>query len=913
MSLSFPAGYSSNLGTAVRENYLVRIYNNLGNFLALSMEDTVVNSVQYYGVLKKAPTIRESVNIQETSSSLSNVTVEAVNWQYTASNQLDQELLFGDRHYINREVRIYSQLDNDSTEGNLLLLFKGRLKSVSSSNKVVTLDISPLNPLKDLMYPTAKTEDGLFSPVVFGDYTKQNTAFSHNSLFGISANTYPVEVATETAGNVWAIMPDAGSDAAAGSGILHYNESSLIRKGSAFTPSQLMAPFTSAEIRNNSGDSKPYVTAQSGTIYLRGTEADLERSIIIETINSSNDFTFSTLYSNSGSLTASDSANAGEGTQQYQKTYICEGLGKIEHTPSSLLFTNGLSYNLTLTRSGGASTGDFNFVKLTITLHWDDGTTDDIVHYNETESGLTASFNDTLFPNNVNLLTSTNANGNVPQKITGTLEVNYDAPDSGDSGSIALSGTVSVSPLKVTATTKIVTTDTTVQSDTNVKTNVKKLYSAQDGHQLSSALVEKPIVAHRYLLETFAPNSFTSGNRPAGYADLKEYFELSGSQGDMNYWQHKQEELQKGLKDLQHFGFFIGRFRSDGSYDYISPHFLTIDINSTNNSNGIYLTSKATTTTTSLSSLTLGVVGVGFSVGELICIKHSSGGTDQYDFRKVLTASSISTSNVDSGYNMGALDNNLTASADDTSFQVSDTSIPAVFSAGVVIKINSEKMLITSVSYVPSTSVVINVQRGYDGTTIAAHTADDVYIVQDSQDITAEVLEPFTTSEESIVSSTTIYTVTLPHSTIDKNDFSKIKVSHTPFDSLKTKWKINYHRDPASNSNYLQQVEYTNSTTRTNYNINNEDIEEIKNPYDKSGTLSLNYYNYYNNIVGEPRLEVSLDLINPEFFDLEVGDIFRVNPEPQNFFGENYLNVYFMVTQTTRTLGKFSISGYQII
>jgi hypothetical protein len=836
MALSFPAGYSSNLDATVTENYLVRLYNEDGNFIALSLNDTTVNSINYDGVLQKAPTIRESLNLKETSSSLSNVSLQAVNFNFTTSGnvtlssaaQLDQELLFGENYYINREVRIYSQLDNDSTEGNLLLLFKGRLKSVSSSNKVVTLDISPLNPLKDLMYPTAKTEDGLFSPVVFGDYTKQSTAFPHNSLLGISANTYPVEVATETAGNVWAIMPDAGSDAAAGSGILHYNESSLIRKGSAFTPSQLMAPFSSAEIRNNSGDSKPYVTAQSGTIYLRGTETDLERSIIIETINSSNDFTFSTIYSNSGSLTASDSANAGDETQQYQTTYTCEGLGKIEHTPSSLLFTNGLSYNLTLTRNGGASTGDFNFVKLTITLHWDDGTTDDIVHYNETESGLTASFNDTLFPNNVNLLTSTNANGNVPQKITGTLEVNYDAPDPGDSGSIALSGTVSVSPLKVSATTKIVTTDTTVQSDTSVKTNVNKLYAAQDGHQLSSALVEKPIVAHRYLLETFAPDTFTSGNRGDGYADLKEYFELSGSQGDMNYWQHKQESLEEKLKDLQHFGFFIGRFRSDGTYEYISPHFLTIDINSTDNPNGIFLTSKATTTTTSLSSLTLDTAGVGFIVGELICIKHSSGGTDQYDFRRVSTA---------------------------------------------------ELILPTSTS----------------------------------QDITAEVLEPFTTSEESIVSGITVYTVTLPHSTIDKNDFKKIQVSHTSFDDLKTKWKINYHRDPASDSNYLQQAEYTNSTTRTNYNINNEDIEEIKNPYDKAGTLSLNYYNYYNNIVGEPRLQVSLDLINPEFFDLEVGDIFRVNPAPQNFFGENYLNVYFMVTQTTRTLGKFSISGYQII
>jgi len=836
MALSFPAGYSSNLDATITENYLIRLYNEDGNFIALALNDTTVNSINYDGVLKKAPTIRESLNIQQTDSSLSNVTLEAVNFSFTTSGnvtlstaaQLDQELLFGENYYINREVHIYSQLDNDSTEGNLLLLFKGRLKSVSSSNKVVTLDISPLNPLKDLMFPTAKTEDGLFSPVVFGDYTKQSTTFAHNSLLGLSANTYPVEVATETAGSVWAIMPDAGSDAAAGSGILHYHEAGLVRKGSALSPSQLMFPFSSAEIRNNSGDTTPYVTAQTGTIYLRGTEADLERSFIAETINSSSDFTFSTPYSNSGTLTASDSANAGDETQQYQTTYTCEGLGLLEHTPSSLLFTNGLSYSLTLTRSGGATTGGFNFVKLTLVCHWDDGSTDSVILYNETESGLSASFDDTTFPDSVNLLTQTNSTGNMPQKVVATLEVNYDPPDPGDTGTITLSGTATVTPIKTSGTTKIVTTDTTVQSDTNVKTNVKKLYAAQDGHQLSSVLVEKPIVAHRYLLETFAPDTFTSGNRGDGYADLKEYFELSGSQGDMNYWQHKQEELEKGLKDLQHFGFFIGRFRSDGTYEYISPHFLTIDINSTDNPNGIFLTSKATTTTTSLSSLTLDTAGVGFSVGELICIKHSSGGTDQYDFRRVLTA-------------------------------------------------------------------------------------DPITGASTSQGITAEVLEPFTTSEESIVSGITIYTVTLPHSTIDKNDFSRIKVSHTPFDSLKTKWRISYHRDPASESNYLQQSEYTNSTTRTNYNINNEDIEEIENPYDKAGTLSFNYYNYYNNIVGEPRLEVSLDLINPEFFDLEVGDIFRVNPAPQNFFGENYLNVYFMVTQTTRTLGKFSISGYQII
>ena len=107
MALSFPAGYSSNLDADVTENYLVRLYNEDGNFIALSLNDTTVNSINYDGVLKKAPTIRESIDIQKTSSSLSNVTIDAVNFNFTTSGnvtlsssaQLDQELLFGENYY----------------------------------------------------------------------------------------------------------------------------------------------------------------------------------------------------------------------------------------------------------------------------------------------------------------------------------------------------------------------------------------------------------------------------------------------------------------------------------------------------------------------------------------------------------------------------------------------------------------------------------------------------------------------------------------------------------------------------------------------------------------------------------------------------------------------------------------------
>ena len=55
--LSFPSTYNSNLGQHIQENYLVRVYNEDGNFLALSVSDTTVNSIAYKGAIPNVPTI----------------------------------------------------------------------------------------------------------------------------------------------------------------------------------------------------------------------------------------------------------------------------------------------------------------------------------------------------------------------------------------------------------------------------------------------------------------------------------------------------------------------------------------------------------------------------------------------------------------------------------------------------------------------------------------------------------------------------------------------------------------------------------------------------------------------------------------------------------------------------------------
>ena len=142
------------------------------------------------------------------------------------------------------------------------------------------------------------------------------------------------------------------------------------------------------------------------------------------------------------------------------------------------------------------------------------------------------------------------------------------------------------------------------------------------------------------------------------------------------------------------------------------------------------------------------------------------GGTRKYINRDVVVKSRVGGGFEDSGYDMGALDNNLTASSSDTSFEIADTSIPEIFSAGVVIKINNEEMLISSVSFTPSISVTINVVRGHNGTTIAAHTAADVYVFSGYEN--------------------TIYTGRLKSVRLQNQDVVTIEISaRTPIDFLK--------------------------------------------------------------------------------------------------------------------------------
>ena len=112
--LSLPNTYSSNLGQHIQEDYLVRIYNEDGNYLAIGTSEQTVGGVTYVGAITNAPSIREGIDLVKGTASLSNISISFSNFSFTnngtvslgSSTPVEEELFFGTNYYINRDVEV---------------------------------------------------------------------------------------------------------------------------------------------------------------------------------------------------------------------------------------------------------------------------------------------------------------------------------------------------------------------------------------------------------------------------------------------------------------------------------------------------------------------------------------------------------------------------------------------------------------------------------------------------------------------------------------------------------------------------------------------------------------------------------------------------------------------------------------
>ena len=157
--------------------------------------------------------------------------------------------------------------------------------------------------------------------------------------------------------------------------------------------------------------------------------------------------------------------------------------------------------------------------------------------------------------------------------------------------------------------------------------------------------------------------------------------------------------------------------------------------------------------------------------------------------------------------------------------------------------------------------------------------------------------------------------------TLTKNDVSGIEIVPDGFNSLITKMDINYQKHPSENRYYFSQ-ESSNSTSRTNYSIQaKENIKEVKLdayvlpeiPTSPSSNPNDDFYTYYDNIFGDIKIEISGNIVNPEFYNIDVGDTVGFSDMyPEKAFGKAFTNVVFMITSIQRTLGVLKFQARQI-
>ena len=144
------------------------------------------------------------------------------------------------------------------------------------------------------------------------------------------------------------------------------------------------------------------------------------------------------------------------------------------------------------------------------------------------------------------------------------------------------------------------------------------------------------------------------------------------------------------------------------------------------------------------------------------------------------------------------------------------------------------------------------------------------------------------------------------------------------FSNLLTQMNIQYEKHPAENR-YTNNSLSSNDTARKNNNIKTlENISEVNLDAYVSPSIPTipgtnpndDFYTYYDNIFGSIKIIVQGTIVNPFFYDLEVGNIVGFDDmHPTTPLGHNsssWTNLKFMIISITRSKGSLKFKAREI-
>ena len=171
-------------GTAAAEHDNdTQIYFN--NFIPLALADTTIDDVFYHGVITtNTPSIRYSLDLADSKAKTGNVSLNIVNFNYKGDD-LSAELFLGTRKYINRNVKIYSQLNNASALSDCFQVYNGRLIDISHDDSSIKLTFTEQRPWDFITIPLASDKTTISRvpvPVSYGAFTASANSFYDSTV-----------------------------------------------------------------------------------------------------------------------------------------------------------------------------------------------------------------------------------------------------------------------------------------------------------------------------------------------------------------------------------------------------------------------------------------------------------------------------------------------------------------------------------------------------------------------------------------------------------------------------------------------------------------------------------------------------------------------------------------------------------
>jgi hypothetical protein len=584
MALTLPASFNNH---SIKQNWLFQLhYDDESAFTGLSFYDTTV-SQDYYGSITNKPSIREKIDLINSKSSTSNVSLTVANFKYLGDD-FSAELHGGTRKYINRIVKIYIQPNDASSLSDCLLIYTGKLKSISHNIDTINLNIEAKRVWDGVEVPTVKTSKNNYYPIAYGDYRPNasqsnvnSTGLTFNSSAGIDEyrkrkTLYPIPIEERRGDTVFALTGDWTQSDRSWS---HYYEKSL----DSFLP-----------LANDSTDAT--VNDAANETYKDGKATRFHQNLLKSSFNKMTEFTE---FTNQSPFTwdyASGKAdNAFDGDFINTSTSVqCNISGTFGHNKRAFLkynmpqltgYPSKLQVHFVISGSISLSSASGNGEIRVELLDKSFGAEDVLGYYSFTGNQVgNKTFKKIVGGSTVNIDTTSaaileNPNDSDTEWLASgsgwgeNLQFNIRCVTVAGVGDEDLTGTLfgnfNIHDVAIQADTQLDFTETTKTGKlvaSKFIDDIQYVYSGGDGLPdngwNSNSAITTIIAAHRDILHR--NTSYTNSNTPTNWSAIN-----TAKDWAIRYWCNEPKDLKNVLEELQFNGGFIFRFNGQNQGEYI--------------------------------------------------------------------------------------------------------------------------------------------------------------------------------------------------------------------------------------------------------------------------------------------------------------------------------------------------------